>query len=435
MLQEISQKIFQRYPKTQSAASAVMTLASFAYEMADYDQMATLYEGMVDQFPGDPTAIGNLDRAASLRLMMGDLAKAAADFEKLAAASKKGDAYAKLAEVKLLQNDFKGAETAATTALTADPTSAKAAAVLGQALLEQNKAVEAEEKIVAAGRALQGAASADPEALAKVFFLWGEAVFKQFKEVQDVEKKAPYVQRLQQAYTSAAQMGSESAIAGMFRLGQAMNMLADSLMTMPDPPGLKENERAAVRAAIAKQADEVRKGGDDAFDACVKKAKELEVYSPFLLGCKTRKDVNTKLAVPPGVPAVPAAQLAKLRAALEKNNAEVGALEGIGKAYLEAGDLRRARLVYTRIIELDENRGSAHGALGFVMSRLGEPLLAHMALKKAVDLDARDEKAHANLAALMCRFGDVEGAKEELSRVKSALAGPDVDPEFQACRK
>ncbi|HEY3447774.1 MAG TPA: tetratricopeptide repeat protein [Myxococcales bacterium] len=435
MVQEIAQKILQRYPKTQSAASAVMTLASFAYEMADYDQMAALYEGMIDAFPGDPTAISNLDRAASLRLMMGDLSKAAADFEKLAAASKRGDAFAKLAEVKLLQNNFQGAEQAASTALAADPTSAKAAAVLGQALLEQGKAVEAEDKIVAAGRALQGAASADPEALAKVFFLWGEAVFKQFREVNDVEKKAPYVQRLQQAYTSAAQMGSDSAIAGMFRLGQAMNMLADALMTMPDPAGLKENEKAQVRAAIAKQADEVRKGGDDAFDACVKKAKELEVYTPFTLGCRTRKDVNTKLAVPPGVAAVGADRVAKLRAALEKNNSDVAALEGIGKAYLEAGDLRRARLVFTRIIELDENRGPAHGALGFVMSKLGEPGLAHMALKKAIDLDARDEKAHANLAALMCRFGDAEGAKEELSRVKGALAGPDVDAEYQACRK
>ncbi len=435
VVQEISQKILQRYPKTQSAASAVMTLATFAYEMADYDQMASLYEGMIDAFPGDPTAMGNLDRAASLRLMMGDLSKAAADFEKLATATKKGDAWAKLAEVKLLQSDFRGAEAAASTALAADPTSAKAAAVLGQALLEQNKAVEAEERIVSAGRALQGAASADPEALAKVFFLWGEAVFKQFKEVQDVERKAPYVQRLQQAYTSAAQMGSESAIAGMFRLGQAMNMLADALMTMPDPPGLKENERAAVRAAIAKQADEVRKGGDEAFDACVKKAKELEVYSPFTLGCRTRKDVDPRLASPPGVAPLGGEKLAKLRAVLEKNNADVAALEGIGRAYLEAGDLRRARLAFTRIIELDENRGSAHGALGFVMSRLGEPGLAHQALKKAVELDPRDEKAHANLAALMCRFGDVEGAREELSRVRSALAGPDVDPGYQACRK
>ena len=397
--------------------------------------MASLYESMVDAFPGDPTALANLDRAASLRMMMGELSKAAADFEKLAAASKRGEAWAKLAEVRLLSGSFPAAEQAAATALAADPTSAKAAAVLGQALLEQNKALEAEEKIVAAGRALQGAASADPEALAKVFFLWGEAVFRQFQEVGDVEKKAPYVPRLQQAYTSAAQMGSDSAIAGMFRLGQAMNLLADALSTMPEPPGLKESERAAVRAAIAKQADEVRRGGEEAFAACVKKAKELEVYTPFALGCRTRKEVVARPSVPAGVAPLPADRLKAFRAALEKNNADLAALEGIGKAYLEAGDLRRARLVFTRVVELDENRGSAHGTLGFIMSRLGEPDQAHAALKRAVDLDPRDEKAHANLAALKCRFGDSEGAKEELARVKSALAGPDVDREYQACRR
>ncbi|MBI5544005.1 MAG: hypothetical protein HY901_08970, partial [Deltaproteobacteria bacterium] len=316
-----------------------------------------------------------------------------------------------------------------------DPTSAKAAAVLGQALLEQNRAAEAEARIVAAGRAIQGSASTDPEALAQVYFLWGEAVFRQFREAAEIDKKAPMLELLQQAYTSAAQMGGDWAIAGMFRLGQSLSMLAEGLLTMPDPPGLTEKQKVEVRQALAKQSEELRKGAEEAFDTCVKKARELEVYTPFALGCHTHKDINPKLPVPPGVAALSADRLKAFRAALEKNNADTVALEGMGRAYLEAGDLRRARLVYGRLLEVDENRGAGHGALGFILSRLGEPDLARIALRKAIDLDGRDEKAHANLAALMCRWGEVQGAKEELARVKSTLSGPDVDPEYDACRK
>ncbi len=434
-VQEIAQKIFARYPKTASAANAVLTLARFSTEMGDFDQAAQYYESMNDAFAGDPKALEALDGAGGLRMMMGDLPKATTDFEKVAAATKRGDAWAKVAEARAAAGNWTGALDAAQTALHADPGSAKAAAVMGQALLEQGKAEEAEQRIVAAGRALQNAAQTDPEALAKVYFLWGEAVFRQFKDADQVDKKAPMLERLQQAYTSAAQMGGDWAIAGMYRLGQSLNLLADSLVTMPDPAGLNEKQKAEVRQALAKQSEELRKGADAAFESCVKKARELEVFTPFALGCHTRRDVNTKIPSPPGVAPLPAERLKAFRLALEKNSADVAALEGLGKAYLEGGDLRRARLVYGRLVEVDENRGAAHGALGFLLSKLGEPDLARIALRKAIDLDARDEKARANLAAIMCRYGDVEGAKEELARVKSAPSGADVDSEWAACRK
>jgi hypothetical protein len=64
---EIARRLLQRYPKNAVRGLGGDDLATIRYEMADYDQMASLYEGMIDAFPGDPTAMGNLDRAASLR--------------------------------------------------------------------------------------------------------------------------------------------------------------------------------------------------------------------------------------------------------------------------------------------------------------------------------------------------------------------------------
>jgi Flp pilus assembly protein TadD len=60
---------------------------------------------------------------------------------------------------------------------------------------------------------------------------------------------------------------------------------------------------------------------------------------------------------------------------------------------------------------------------------------ARSAYGKALEADPTFDKAHANLAALRCRFGDREGARRELALVKdSSLSGPDLDPEWKACR-
>jgi tetratricopeptide (TPR) repeat protein len=437
VVNEAARKIVARYPRSGAAANAVLTLARFATEMGDFDLAAAHYESMNDNFAGDPKALEALDTAATLRMMVGDTSKAVQDFERVASATKRGEAYAKLAEAKAQGLDWAGAESASSHALSADPGSVRAAAVLGQALLEQGKSAEAEQRLLAVGRNLQKAAQSDPEAMARVYFLWGEAMFRQFHALgpEELEKKAGMLQNLQQAYTSAAQMGGDWAIAGMYRLGQALGQLADSLEKVAEPAGLKEKERAEFRAALAKQSGELKNGASEAFGACVKKARELEVLTPFALGCATRREINPKLPMPAPVAALPAQRLAVQREALAKNPADTLALEGLGRAYLESGDLRRARLTLGRLLELDENRGPAHASLGFTLMKLGEPNLARVAFKRAIDLDARDEKAHANLAALMCRFGDDEGAKAELAFVKSAPTGPDVDSEWGACRR
>jgi tetratricopeptide (TPR) repeat protein len=437
VVNEAARKIITRYPKSGAAANAVLTLARISTELGDFDQAAARYESMIDSFAGDPKALEALDTAATLRLMVGETAKAVADFEKVAAATRRGEAYAKLAEAKAQASDWGGAQAAATLALQADPGSVRAAAVLGQALLEQGKTAEAEQRLLGIGRNLQRAAQSDPEAMARVYFLWGEAMYRQFQTVgpEELEKKAGMLQNIQGAYSSAAQMGGDWAIAGMYRLGQALTSLADTLERVSEPAALKDNERAEFKAALAKQAAELRNGANESFATCVKKARELEVLTPFALGCVTRREVNPKLPIPAPVAALSAQRLAPMRDALTKNPGDVVALEGMGRAFLQAGDFRRARLAFGRVLEFDENRGSAHAALGFTLMKLGEPNLARAALKRALDLDARDEKAHANLAALMCRFGDQDGAKAEVAYVKSAPSGPDVDPEWSACRR
>jgi len=330
-----------------------------------------------------------------------------------------------------------GGEGAAALAGRAVCGAARAAAVLGESLLEQGKAPEAEKRLLEVGQGLQSASISDPIALARVYFLWGESVFKQFQAVgpAEIERKANALQVLQQAYTSAAQMGGDWAIAGMYRLGQALLELAKALETMPEPPGLSAAESAQLKATLQQQAKELKAGADEALDACVKKARELEVYTPFALGCVTRQDVDPRLPVPPAQPALDGARLKGFRDALAKNASDVEALEGLGRAYLDAGDLRRARLVFGRMVEVDENRAVGHSSLGHILVRMGELELGKQALQRALELDARDDVARANLAALKCRYGDPDGAKADLAKLKSSPSGPGVDADWARCRK
>ena len=377
----IAAKILQRYPRSGAAANVLITLARFSSETGDFDAAASYYESMLERFPGDAKALEALDTAATLRQMIGDTARASADFEKLAAATKKSETVIRAAETRLSAGDNAGAEKMAELALKMDPASARAAAILGQSLLNQNRNPEAEKALLNAGKQVQKAAKSEPEDLARVYFLWGEAQFRQFKEVgpEELEKKAGMLQGLQQAYTSAAQLGGDWAVAGLFRLGQALSLLSEALTHMKEPPGLNEKQKGEFRVAIEQQATPLRTQADEVFSTCVKKARELEVYSPYALGCATKQDVNDKPQAVELRADLDPARVKTFRDLLARQPNDASALDGLGRAYLEAGDLRRARLVYARLLEVDENRAASHATLGFLLSRMGEPEQARQA--------------------------------------------------------
>ena len=110
--------------------------------------------------------------------------------------------------------------------------------------------------------------------------------------------------------------------------------------------------------------------------------------------------------------------------------------EQLGFQYLSAFKVNDAQLALNRAIELEDNRATAHSALGYSYLLQGDAMSARAEYGRALESDPTFEKARANLGALKCRFGDLEGAKRELSVIKDsgAIAGPDVDPEWKNCK-
>jgi tetratricopeptide (TPR) repeat protein len=433
------ERLLGDYPQTRYAAEILTALGEGALKSADFEAAATRYEEFHKRFPRDGTAVEALKVAADTREQLGDFPRALEDLQKLAADpgyKRRGEVQLKMAEVKLKAGDAPGAATAADEVLRGDPGNARAAAILGRALLAQNKTAEAQTRLAGLTKQVVKAArgSGDTDAAAEVYFLLGEALYKDFSALpaSELEKKAGAVGNLEQAYTAAARLGSGNwAVGGLYRLGMAYAALASDVMKTPVPAG---TDPAQVKQILAQQSQALTGKADEMFSACVRKARDLEVFTSFALGCAQKAPVDE------GTPSAAsgsadASKVSALREAIAKNPSDVAALDELGATYLAAGDARRARLTFVRDGQVDATRPAAWLGAGLALARLGEFGDAHDAFAKALEVDPNSDLAHADLAALRCRFGDAEGARAELQKVHAAPeASPLLDPDWQRCR-
>ncbi|MHB1846563.1 MAG: tetratricopeptide repeat protein, partial [Deltaproteobacteria bacterium] len=426
-MKETAWQFLQQYPKSKVAAASLLTLAHAATEATDYEDAEQAYEEFARRLPDAPQALEALVAAGTLRLLVGDRLHGEADLEKamaVAPAARRVEIGEKLAAAKLDGGDLGGAATMAARVLEQSPADADAAAVLGRALLSLNRVGEAQQKLLLAGQAIQRASrggAQESEAAGKVFFLLGESLYRQFDALgpSELEKKAQMVDALTQAYTGAAQLGSGAdAIGSLYRIGRVYASIADDLVKTREPAGLAADQRAAFHDQLEKQAAPLRAQAQEAFTTCLRKARDLDIVSPFTAGCRTAGEVADTV-VRAGFEAGPAApaKIQELRLRLMKNDGDVEALRGLADAYLASGDAGHARLVLSRILELSEGDAPAQAELGAALWRLGKITEAAASLHRAVELDPENAPAKANLASMLCRMGDSEGAKAELTGV------------------
>ena len=156
----------------------------------------------------------------------------------------------------------------------------------------------------------------------------------------------------------------------------------------------------------------MRAQAQQAFEACAAKAKELEVYAPFVAGCASKSAVSEP---------APAMSVARPQASSPAITREPAGVEvGTGRREPRVGSASRSSPRGTcgargstlqRAIELEDVRATRHAALGVALARLGEFESARRTYKHALELDPTLDRAHAGLAALRCHFGDSRGAR------------------------
>lgn len=435
---EIGAKFLAAYPQSPRSADVLATQAKLSMDLADYDAAAVDYAALHDRFPDEPAGLEAAKTSATLRLMLGDPRSAVLGLEKVAPDKRAGAVGRLLAEARLSAGDAAGAETAAQVVLAANAADADAATWLGRAMLAERKVPEAARALQAALKAVRKSRVAD-DALARLWDVDGSAALQQMLALpaDPLDPKVAALKGVQEASAAVAQLGAgDLAVEGLYRLAVGFDNLATALAGLPAPAKLSADDKAKFLGAVAQQAGQVRGQSQQAFDACTAKARELEVFAPFVAGCAARAPV----AEPPAPSAVarPAAQtpgVVEARSALLKHGPEAGRLETLGLAQLAAADVRRARLTFQKSLEMADTRAPAHAALGVALARMGEYELARLAYRKALELDPTLDRAHAGMAALHCRFGDLEAGKAQLARMRAPVdpAAPDADPELAKC--
>lgn len=435
---ETGQRFVASYPGSPKVVDVEATLAKAAMELADYDAAATAYALIYERFPKESASLDALRTAATLAGLLGDPRRALTLLEQVPTTRRDGALWRQLAELRLAAGDPAGAEQAARSVLATNAGDADAGVLLTRALLERHKAADAlsaAQDVLAAAK--KGASS--ESAIARLWGASGEAALRVLLALppDPLEPQVAALKDIQQATTNTAQLGATAeSVEGIYRLAVGFDRLTNSLASIGAPEKLSPEDGKKFLAAVAAQASGMKAQAQQAFDTCVAKAKELDVVAPFVTACTTRTMLaETQFAGPTPTSASSVATIVAARGQLRWGTPDAAAVEGLGLAQLGTGDLRRARLTFQRVLEIDRTRASAQAALGVALVRLGESAAAHASYRAALELDAKNARARAGEAALLCRFGRVEDGRAELKRLASAPdpAPGDIDPDIAKC--
>jgi tetratricopeptide (TPR) repeat protein len=433
---EIGERFIREYQKSQFLSDVMMTLGRHAAEAGRFQDAAAYFEQMGRQFAGDSTGLDSLISSARLRMAMGDMPGAIKVLESTAdqAGARKVEVLTLLAQTHMKMKANGKARATAEQVMKIDKTNAAAAAIICE--VASSTAGEKVEPLVTMMQAVTNSPNAAGDDASKAIWYLAEMLYRQFKAIPNdkVEDKVASLQQLQGLYQQAASLGSaEWAVASLWRIANSLAHIAEAVESTPPPAGLKGSEIEEFRAAVKQQVDPLKAQAESTYKTCLDRAEALEVFSTAVVGCRRKVDeASSPLKGPPGERAVNVEELQK-KAEATQNAAD---FEAVGLAYLGAGQLNNAILNLNRALEIDDARASTHSAIGYAMLLNGDANAARAEYGRALEADPTFDRARANLAALRCRFLDTEGAKREVSVLKDlgSLNGPDVDPEWKACK-
>ncbi len=433
---EIGERFVKEYAKSGYLSEVMLTLGRHAAEAGRFQDAAAWFEQMGKTFAGDATGLDSLVSAARLKLALGDVAGANRVLEGTleSAGARKVEVLVLLAQSAMKQKQFPKARSWAEQVMKLDRTNAPAAAIICE--VAAGTPGEKPEPLIALMTPVANAPGAGGDDVGRGLWYLAELLYRQLKALSGdkLEEKVALLQQLQGLYNQAASMGSpEWAVASLWRISTGLQDIAQSVDATPVPNNLKPAEVEQFKKAIRQQADQLKAQTDQAFDSCLGKAAQLEVFSAAVIGCRKKSDeASSPLKGPPPEKAVAVDE------ALKKAEASQAAadFEALGLTYLGAAQVNNAILFLNRALEIEDSRASTHAALGYAFVLSGDAAAARGEYARALEDDPTLEKARANLAALRCRFGDVEGAQRELSVLKdvAALTGPDLDPEWKTCK-
>ncbi len=443
---ETGNQFIGAYPKSQFLGDVFGTLASFTSQTGEYEQAAVYLEEYYKRFPTDASAQKMLAQAGVIKQLVNDHRGAINVFSELTRTVSDRETRTKHA-TRMLESyealsDWSGMQEAAQAVLRSDPQNVRAHLMLGLAAEkggDLNGALESFQAAVAsAGR---GAENDVMDDAARAAFAIGDVLYRQFEKVNvegDIQAaaqaKAELLQQLESALVDAVGYNrGEWAVAALHRAAMAYKNFAEFLESAPAPDGLTADELKQYKELVGEQSAPLREKSDEYFDTCVKKARELTVYTPAVLGCVNKGAEQSPPEIQARVSAPPEQRRTELKLQLTKNPKDLDALANLADWFLASNQPAMAKLVASRGLELEERDARFHNKMGMADLLLGHPQHAYQSFQRAVDM--KHPYARANVIALMVSFKDLLGAKKLAQRGELEdlpANAPDLHPDAGA---
>lgn len=439
---ETGNQFIGAYPNSQYLGDVFGTLAAFTTQTGEYAQATVYLEEFHKRFPKDGSAQRMLAQAATIKQLVGDHRAAIGLFRTLMG-SVKGRAQRAVYGESMLESyealgDWDGVSNAAEEVLEAAPGSVKAHLMLGISAQKAGDLDSAVEQFAAAVRAAgRGADDSVLDDAARAAFLYGDVIFREFEragadgDVQAAaERKAALLGQLEEALVDAVGYNrGEWAVAALHRAALAYQGFAGFLQNAPAPAGLSAAEAQEYKQLVGEQVAGIAARAEEYFATCVAKARELDVYSPAVLGCVNRGPEEEPPTVRVSGAGASAQRRTELKDALTQNPKNLEAIADMADFFLSAGQPAQAKLMASRGLEIDDRDARFYNKIGMAELLLGNPQKAFFGFKRASDIG--HPYAAANEIAVRQAFGDAAGAKAVAGRADVSdmpTSAPDLHP-------
>ncbi len=434
-MMEAGTELLNDYGDSKYAQDVLSSLAENAVRSAQFERGAAYYEDYARRFARDASAQELLAAAARIRSYLGDYSAAMADYERLAnmGGADAGQYYAAMAAAAEKSGEWRRVILAAQPILSDAQYAVEAGGRSGLAYLKTGQEGDAAGAFMAVVQQAPPG-SVDGEAVhfaARSAFYLGEILRNRFEQVQFgkaddakvIEKKFGLLSELEGQYVNAIKYGDpEYAIGALYRLTQAYAEVANFLQNAPKPDGLSADEMAAYKAALGEQAKNYQDNAAQTRKTCRDKAVQLHAFNRYARACLTGQALQDEPEHVAQRSKMQIAGIEQLRARIEKNPKDIDALIAFARAANQAGDYYLAKLIASKILEINSDYALAHNAMGVADLQLGNFQQAYYSFAQALEADSSLSAAQANMGALYAWLGLKKRAKKAFATGASAQA-------------
>ncbi len=429
-LYDLGEQILEKYPKSDQLSGVASSMGQTAASRFEFDRAIEYLEKAAQMNPEQSASLYLL--SGELREQLADRAGAEKDYRKAMKAAKEGgpqytEAVVHLAD--LLEASGTAQQVANELRPLAKSKNPEVMSRLGLAMLRVGgQDWDAEEYLRGV---VEGAQAASATATARANYGMAEIMlhslenYEPYAELDAIEEAVSLVDVVMQSYLAAARQPDPTySQAALARLARAAEIGAQKLESIPLPEDLSAEDRKLVREAMAKRAESLIEGRDEALAECASRAKSAYRLDEAGLACiegrPPREDPVRAHKLKPRNKSGPLPDVDEARERLSRNPDDVDALRTVATAFLDADDAHAARLVLARVAEAGGDADDLN-LLGVANYQAGDTLGALDAFGRAKD--AGSGAAAFNLAAIYMELGVGDLVNETIENAPAKIDG------------